>query len=733
MNKFSYIAILAMGLGLFTSCEDENSVVIDEEGYTSERLFMPMFRCDNNTNKGETDPYNCQVINTNSVHLRWYGVKDAIGYEVKYALMPNVTSGLASDWEDPAKILETFVVDADVLDLVIEDLQYNTDYRFAIRALSEKGEGYHSKWYGYGSGREWADYLGLKTEPRYNIPEVLVFNDIQKNQFRVNIDMDASVWEKDTTIANNFEIDADNKFVAHTLIVKPSATNPDATVDPKWTEYKLTKDDFERGFVDITGLTENSVYTIDIKNDNVAVYWDAIYNTGVIRTDGTPGEPILIKHYVDPNDTIPAAVEYNACRIDTILANYNSDATLAEGTIFYLEGGKNYYLINNVSLCKGLTLATNPEDVAKGLKANVFMGGIDYNGTALRTMNFMFGRQPQSGELGGINIKSLIFENINFDCPLATNYGDGSAVGNYFINMYSNGMAVTLQSFEMRGCTIQRAVRGFIRVQGANRKQFEKVILEDNVFYNCGFYDNNGRGYAWIAGDGSNARSNIYCDFIVRSNTFYDSPRTCFFTDNGKSLAWGDDIHYFVTLENNTFVNFSTRSTGRKIFDFKFLPGGSKLVCKKNLFVQTKADADTRNLYLEGINVQEIYGSGLAEFDCEDNYVTEFENGGVTWTGFTAGGFDAKKNAPGLWASWDSEGGSDWIYVPQGADQLPLKTGATPIKAVDLMVAPNPEKFEGDPDQHERSTESLFKGLKYKAGVNHEIVTEKIGDDEWWN
>lgn len=732
MKRFIYILSLTFGLGLFASCEDDKSEMISEDGYSVDRLFMPMFRCDNNTNKGDSDPYNCQVINTNSVHLRWYGVKDAVGYEVKYALMPNVTSGLASDWENPANILETFILGPDELDLVIENLQYNTDYRFAIRALSEKGEGHHSKWYGYGSGREWADYLGLKTEPRYNIPEVLVFNNIQKNSFRVNLEMDASVWEKDTTIANNFEINEKNEFVAHTLVVKPSATNPDALVDAKWSEYKLTAEDFERGYIDITGLSENSVYTIDVKNDNVAVYWDAIYNTGVIRTDGTPGEPILIKHFVDPKDTIPAAVTYNACRIDTILSNYNSDGSLAEGTIFYLEGGKNYYLINNVSLCKGLTLATNPADVAKGLKATVFMGGIDEVGGSPRTMNFMFGRQPQSGELGGINIKSLIFENINFDCPLATNYGDGKATGNYFINMYSNGMAVTLQSFEMRGCTIQRAVRGFIRVQGANRKQFEKVIIEDNIFYNCGFYDNNGRGYAWIAGDGSNARSNIYTDFIVRSNTFYDSPRTCFFTDNGKSLAWGDDIHYFITLENNTFVNFSTRSSGRKIFDLRYLPGGSKLVCKKNLFVQTKAAEDTRNLYLEGIDVREIYGSGLVEFDFADNYVTLYEQDGVEQTSFTAGGFDAKKNAPGKWAEYDTEG-AEWIYVPNGKDELPLKTGATPIKATDLMVSPNPEKFEGDPDQHERSTESLFKGLKYKSGVNHEIVTEGIGDNEWWN
>ena len=62
--------------------------------------------------------------------------------------------------------------------------------------------------------------------------------------------------------------------------------------------------------------------------------------------------------------------------------------------------------------------------------------------------------------------------------------------------MYSNGMAVTLQSFELRNCSFQRMIRGFVRVQGTNRKNFEKFIVENCLFYNCGYYDNAGSGYA---------------------------------------------------------------------------------------------------------------------------------------------------------------------------------------------------------------------------------------------
>ena len=77
-------------------------------------------------------------------------------------------------------------------------------------------------------------------------------------------------------------------------------------------------------------------------------------------------------------------------------------------------------------------------------------------GTNVNSMNLMFGRQPQAGEGGEIYMKMLEFYDIDFDCPLALNYGDniaagvGSTTGNYFINMFSNGMAVHLENFVIK-------------------------------------------------------------------------------------------------------------------------------------------------------------------------------------------------------------------------------------------------------------------------------------------
>ena len=717
-NKLKYILLLLLPLMTF-SCKDDDTVIVDEENYSSDREFMTMFRKDDNTGKGDSDPYRCQVVDINDIQLYWYGVKDCAGYEIKYALQPNVSSGLASDWEDPAKILFQTVVGPDVTDMLIKDLQYSTDYRFAIRTLSHKGEGYHSKWYGYGNGRQWADWMGLTTEPRYEIPEVIVVNNITFNSLRVNIDRAYATSGDDGTFKDNFEVDEDGNFVMQNLLVEASATNPNATVPDKWKKYAITEADFERGYIDIDGLQENSVYLINVENVNIPVHWDAIYNTCVIRMDGTPGEPILIEHYCDPNDTIPGAVSYNASRLDTIISNYNSDASLAEGTIFELEGGKTYYLANNVSLCKGMTLRTQPGSTQR---ATILMNGMSTINGAPQVMNFMFGRQPQSGELGGINIKSLIFEDIDFDCPLAKNYGDGSATGNYFINMYSNGMAVTLQSFEVRNCTFQRMVRGFVRVQGANRKNFEKFIVEDCLFYNNGFYDNNGRGYAWIAGDGNHVKSNIYQNMIFRNNTFYDSPRTCFFTDNGKNLNWAGNIQYNITLENNTFVNYSTRSSGRKIFDLRYLPGGSKITVKKNLFILTRQDSDTRNLYMEGMDIRQINGSGEITFDVQQNYST---NAFLTANNiFSAGAFSANSNSAGKWSEFNVA----------GKDELVVHLGETGISPTELMSNPNPPYLDGHADMHETTTDRIMNGLKFNNTDkvrNHEIYRLGIGDPRW--
>ena len=730
-NKILY-TLLTLLFVSFYSCKDDE-IVTNGDGTDPNREFMTMFRKDDNTGKGENEPYASQVVDLNDIQLRWYGVKDCAGYEIKMALQPNVSSGLAEDWNNPKNLLMDTIVGPDVLDMLIKDLDYSTSYRFAIRTLSTKGEAYHSKWYGYGDQRHWADYMQIDTETRYPTPDLVVIGDITKNSFRLNMDRVYATSGDPGTYKDYFEVDADGNFVVHTISVIPSPTNPDAQVPDKWREYTITEEDFANGYIDIDGLDMNSVYVVNAENKNIPIHVDAIYNTCTVRTDGEPGEPIFLEHKVDPNDTIPGAVEYQAMCLDKILTDYTSDATLTEGTIFELEGGKAYYFANNPSLCKGMTMRTRQSDLDAGKgNAKIYMNGMSKNpdGSGV-SCNFMFGRQPQSGESDApINVKSVIFEDIDFDSPLATNYGDGKATGNYFANMYSNGMAVTFNSFEVRRCSFQRMIRGFIRVQGSKRKVFEKILVEDCLFYNCGYYDNGGNGYAWIAGDGKDPKSNIFRDIVFRNNTFYDSPRVNIFTDNNKTLAWPASVRYKMTLENNTFVNYSTRSSGRNLFSFKYIPGGSEIIVKKNLFIQTRAADDNRNLYFGGMDIREFAGTGPREitFDIADNYAVTCEeskqkNDGI----FTSGAFSAKKNSAGAFITY-SPG------VINGADQLVVKVGSTPLSPTDLMVDPNPPHKNGDKDMHETTTEKLMNGLKFNKTdkvLNHEIYKLGIGDPRW--
>lgn len=758
----------------FYACKDNDSASTGD----NDRELMTMFRKQHNTDIS-SDPYACGVVSgnglnekapdDNAIHLYWYAIEGCKGYQVRLALQPDVANG-SDAWaqaETDGKLVYDVTVGPEVTDIVIPDLQYKTDYYAAIRVLSNKdADGVYdhaSKWYGHGDGRQWGEYMKIQTNDRYEFPEIITQANVEDHSFRVKILREVDEFKNDEGYKNgsyleNFNVakNAEGKdvFQFKYLSIEPSGTNPDAVVPEKWKKYEITEEDYQRGYVDVDGFDQNSVYTVNIEDPDITkekCYWDAIYNTLSVRTTGPVGEPKIIPHtLVAPNRAdflsdeayenamvqFKAMQEYDACRIDTVLTNYNSDNTLAEGQVFYLEGGKNYVLFNNVSLCKGMTLATNPKDLADGKgRANVFMSGIHKVGTAVQSMNFMFGRQPLSGELGGIYIQSLIFEDINFDAPLCKHYdlaNNVSGQGNYFINMYSNGMAVTMKSFEMRRCKVERAVRGFIRVQGSKVKLFEKVLVEDCEFYNDGFYDNNGRGYAWVAGDGASPKSNIFMNMIFQNNTFYDSPRTAFFTDNGKSLAWKNDIQYHITFNNNTIVNFSTRSTGRYIFDLRFLPAGSKIECKNNLFILAKQAGDSRPLTMGGMDIRDIPNAPYTmSYDVANNWSTSdnLTNGQV----FSQNAFSASKNSAGAHADWNV-GGAEALVVNNAG-----------ISNEDLFVNPNPP-YTDDYNMHSvafidgsgtvsraNKDAGITKGVDlHFKNLDNPIVKNNVGDPRWY-
>ncbi len=761
MKKFIYAIACILALGI-TSCSDDDTNFSPAD---LDRMPRTMFRSENTTNvKPENDDYASKVkpLTRNTVQLHWYGIEGAAGYEIRYA--ENLNTGLIEDWSDPTKIVESFIVGPEVTHVDIPNLNYGTDYRFIIRTLSPKGEGHHSEWYGLGGGREWEDFHGIKTDDRYTTPGICGQKNKGYNEVTLTFQLpfvESDYSKSDLTetledgtpnpdfIKTRFDVDNNGNFVATTIVCKPAPFNPTAKMPDGFVNgiRALTDEEKAAGEVHITGLDENSGYYITLRNDArmftytnmsgevVSTDIDAEYNQVFVRTKGDPGEPIIIEPIVDPNDTIPGAVEYNATRIDTIITNFVNSNEIAEGQVYYLRGGHNYYTTGNPLVQKGFTLATHPDDLAQGKRAVVFLGGISLKGDAPVTGNWVLGKNKEAGDVDApIEIGDVIFEGIDFQCPLARNFGEGGATGNYFANMYSGGLAVSFESFQLKNCTFQGFIRGFIRVQGPRYKVFKKMVIEDCLFYNQGYYDNNGRGYSWFAGDGNNAKSNLYNDFQMRRCTFYDSPRHALLSDNNKDLLWGDDIHFNIAIENCTFINFSTRSGSRYLFEFRFMPNDSKITFKNNLIVLAADSKDSRDLNMSACDFRNIAGEARVTWDFKDNYSLGSRDAHMKDDGiFSSAAFSAKKNSVG--DKWDWAPG----LVSGDVNDLVVKTGATPLRADEFFTAPNPRYVDfnkATPNKLDHAApENIFEALKVKNDAkvtSHEIYQKRIGDPRWY-
>ncbi len=660
--------ILAAAMSFFASCKDK-------EGYNdadADRLPMPMFRNTQNTGS-TTTPYYCDIASrvdpsitlylqqhgykasthVNDMRLFWYGVDGADAYELKAKIA-------SASWEKEKNpnLLDT-ILTADQLSFLHEDLQYSTGYLYAIRALVDRNDlnnPRNSKWFGMGDGSHQQDQSrddsrsqtgALTTGQRYDVPGVFWTENVTKTSMDVCF-MPKTEGSYETDYKEFFKAGAevkDGEWVFDEIRVVPSADNADL-------EEKIIKPSAaERaaGRVHVEGLQSNAAYIVSGQNNNIQRYYDRQYNSTMVRMEGDPGEPIIIKantaeeakrdtilqNMGNQKGTTYGCENLVATRIDTILSNYMSDNTIAEGQIYYLEGGKTYYCAQTVSLTKGFTLATNPEDIAAGKGRATVLQGVGWSNeakTASNANNWNLCRQASSGAENGVTlaIQPIIMEDINFHPMAWYNYfdqkGEGgnpqySINGNYFMNMNSQGLSFTLSELRVARCTFTGHVRGFIRFQGPNRQLIEKLTVDDCVFYDEGGYDTNGRGYSWFAGPGNNAKSNFYKNLTFTNNSIINSPRHALVSEN-KNLAWPDGTTWNINISNNTFVNFSPRSNNKShglMFEIGYAPGGSTITCKNNLFVFAGNKSDvSRDYFMKGmvINTKDI------TYDFADNYST---------------------------------------------------------------------------------------------------------------
>ena len=795
----SILLSLTLGSSLLVSCKDDDNGGA-ERG--TGREFMTMFITENTRGKGESYPYNCGLSGSyphgNSIQLYWYGVKDCAGYQIQMAMQNKVANG-PDAWaaiQGTNDLLLDTIVAPNVLKLLIKDLQYSTEYRFAIRCLSLEDDNitdfsHASNWYGHGNGRQWQEYMGIKTNDRYETPYAVYVDQSQTTESTMHVCLNTNVKDfiatfsgYSTAIGNqidalspvtmqgildafpdileldkeklisyfdNFNIADDGEFGFEYLQVKPSPNNPNSTVGEKWRYYKISKTDRANGYIDIDGLTANSVYVIDVIDPTIPVAIDAKYNTCTTRSDGKPGVPVLLRHadllaqYGDSRaDTFALAADYDAAPISPTLYDFISNTNYAEGQTFYLEGGKTYYIDGNDVTCKGFVLATDPADVAKGKRAKVICG-IGSNSSAFSDGNqwegsftmFMFGRQPEAGEGGEIYMKKLAFYNIDFDNPTSCNYGDsqagrGKVAGNYFFNMYSNGMAVTLDSLIIDNCSFKRLVRGFIREQGPNYKIWNNVFITNNLFFDCGYYNNAAGGYAWIAGSDKdvNPATNLFKNFHFEENTIYDSPFPALFSQKVDNVQWTAGP-WNIYMEHNTFVNFNTRAAGC-FFNLRSLPDHSVFNVNNNLIALSKQTGDDRVLNQYGADIREtqvLSDGSLA------TVTLNFDNNWSTNNDLTNGSIFSQN-------AWSSTSNSFGTLLKNQVATLngSLDVQVASVSATQLFVNPCPPykaKSANDPDMHHADAIDGTATTQFNVNLNiqhfdNEIVNNRIGAQRWY-
>ena len=771
MKKILLLSLALLTTLSFYSCKDD-----DDNGSTDEsgRLFRPMFRNDNSTGKGSNDPYNTIITDYNTANLYWYTVNDAVGYEIMWTTPVGFVADGENAWAETmnnenGKQLYGHVVIADPsrYNLIIENLNYQSVYRFAIRALHSfdatgyslwngesgvydvlntpdatwKNDPKNSLWHGMGNLREWADYVALETSARDWVPFVIQVSDITKTSMKLTLHRNISSYkdsEKDKFYEYWNFVDADKTLLKVDYItIEANASTPDATVPAKFARYEIPESAWnEKGDCEIVvdGLSENSAYNINAWDNSIKLDIDAVYNTTMKRTKGTPAAPILLKHEVWANDTAgtdPATwtiydiSQYKAMKLDQILDDYCASSVTAENQVFYLEGGKTYFVSSNVQVYKGFTLQTNPEDLAAGKgRAKFYLAGMYYSGSSPKTCNFMLGRQPVTGENASItlDIDSVRFMDLDVNVPQATNYGHAQegiagAVGNYFMNMYSNGMGINVTTLEWRNCSFQGLIRGFFRIQGSNDFYIQHIRLIGCDFYNCGYYSATAGDYAYIFGDhNGKVKSNILQDVEVSDCVFYNNPKRSVITDNNRNLVWDESVRWHINLHHNTFVNFCTVANN-PILNTRYNPGGSLLEFHDNVIILTKDVADKNRLMKSAgwdtRNCQGGDGSDMCTFNIYNNWTTNDEEYLTNGQPFEANALNATSNAP---KKWFKQWGSD--YYPAGENELTVHLEST-LRATDLMESPNPKYFIGEtPKGTDYHTDNGIDGLYYKQNSN---------------
>lgn len=773
------------------SCTDQ-----DEASYeaSSDRLMTPVFRTNRTISKGGSDPFLCQVVGRNAMQLYWSQVKGAKGYQIKASYEQSIANS-PENWDDQTLLaLDTILLGEEQDQLFLEDLMFSKTYRFAIRALSDRGEEHNSNWFGTGNLHQWTDMVYYDMLDKYRVPSIIAQKaNITKESFDLVLDRSydksgerkytADELEEMSEFFNTTTDASGNKvWRADRLVIEPASSNPDAKVPAEYQYPGLKLENSMFGadgiaMINVAGLDSNSVY-------NMYTYDELVFQEKAkkgldkqkclnyaqqnlditVRTKGDPGEPIVIEPapqdtmmYESDGSMLSINLPLKATSIQPLIERFMDSNEYAENKVFYLRGGENYFVRGGLQVYKGFKLATHPDDIAAGKgRAKVFLyypQVLDISGgSSPSPAFFMLSRNPIGSEnpMITIDIDKFVLEDLDFTIPYVRNIGDGSKVvtNSYFMNMYSKGMGSTVEEISLKNCSFQGIVGGFYRVQANYGVRIKNFIIDNVDFYNGGYYSTSGRRYNWFhANPEANVNINIWENFVMKNCTIYDNPLGYMFNHNKQqTIEWPADLHYNITLENNTFINLNTCNAGNSmIFNTRWIPGGSTFTVKRNLFVLTRDDNDTeRTMVQAGCDIRTINGSGTVTLDFEDNYSTNDNlTNGQIWSN-TSSAFDyTQKNTFGSLAK-----NYDVTWGKAGAEGLTVKVAD--ISAKDLMVQPNPpHKLDPSNPNHydhvcdgiDGTVTNVDKEIRsdYKPGMvdlhfknfNNVLVEKSVGAPKW--
>lgn len=351
----SFISVLLMGV-LLKSCQADNLIYNRQDD-----LFQPKF------------VLAAPLVESNSIALVWYKVNDADSYTVE----------LHTDNYYKSLYKSFTVTDTQIF---MDDIPYKTQFYIRLRA-NHADTAHNSQW----------AYTSALTEERP--PFAAILNKVEK----------INIGENEVKVS--WIIDAQNPV--DSISVEP-ALNKELPAVGRY----LTAEEILNGEATLTGLEKNTLYNLNVFDNNKDRRYDKPYNQVTFRTAGPSAETIIVTKDMD---------------LDAILRENNENPDIPEGTEYFLEAGSLFKI--------------TPFTIVKGFK---LIGGTQ-------------GERPQIEMNGNWNIaegsfiSTLAFENIRFYQTIDSGY------------FFNSGNSWTVGEISIYNCVFNHFKRGFWRHQGSGK------------------------------------------------------------------------------------------------------------------------------------------------------------------------------------------------------------------------------------------------------------------------